>query len=304
MLLLSWLLRSGRADALALDWPNHRSMHTRPTPRVGGLGIMLGGMVAMAGVGEFVLGLLTLGLCTVSWLDDRAGVAIRVRLGVQVLVAGIWVSCFELTLWSLLASITLVWMTNLFNFMDGSDGLAGGMAVIGFGAYGFAAWMAGDATLAILGAAISAASLGFLRFNFPPARVFMGDVGSVPLGFVAGALGLQGWIHVVWPWWFPLLVFSPFVVDATLTLLRRGGRGESIWQAHREHYYQRLVQMGWGHRKTALAEYGLMVAASITALAMLHLALGGQVFGLAVWTVTYTVLAWRIDRAWRKAGTA
>lgn len=297
--LLSWLLRTGHAHTLALDEPNHRSLHTAPTPRVGGLGIMLGGLVAMVGVGEFMLALLTLGLALVSWLDDRRHVAIPLRFGVQLLAAVAWVACFEPGLWSALAVVSLVWMANLYNFMDGSDGLAGGMAVFGFGAYSAAAWLAGDSSLALLGAAIAAAALGFLRLNFPPARMFMGDVGSVPLGFAAGALGYQGWSQALWPWWFPLLVFSPFVMDATLTLLRRGWRGERVWQAHREHYYQRLVRMGWGHRKTALAEYGLMLLAALSALAMARLALVVQLLALLCWAGIYAVLAWRIDRAWQ-----
>ena len=86
---------------------------------------------------------------------------------------------------------------------------------------------------------------GFLVFNFPPARVFLGDAGSVPLGFLAGALGAQGALSGAWPMWFPVLVFSPFIVDATVTIARRVARGERIWIAHRDHYYQRLVLSGW-----------------------------------------------------------
>jgi UDP-N-acetylmuramyl pentapeptide phosphotransferase/UDP-N-acetylglucosamine-1-phosphate transferase len=97
-------------------------------------------------------------------------------------------------------------------------------------------------------AGVAAAAAGFLCFNFHPARIFMGDVGSVPLGFTAGALGLVGWRSGAWPLWFPLLVFAPFILDATVTLLRRALRGEKVWQAHRSHYYQRMVQMGLGHR--------------------------------------------------------
>jgi UDP-N-acetylmuramyl pentapeptide phosphotransferase/UDP-N-acetylglucosamine-1-phosphate transferase len=87
----------------------------------------------------------------------------------------------------------------------------------------------------------------------------MGDVGAIPLGFLAAALGMLGWINNVWSIWLPLLVFSPFIVDATATLTKRLLRREVIWQAHREHYYQRIVQSGFGHRNTALASYGLML---------------------------------------------
>ncbi|MDD5249257.1 MAG: glycosyltransferase family 4 protein [Rhodocyclaceae bacterium] len=300
--LLSWLLRTGRAHALALDEPNHRSLHTAPTPRIGGLGILAGVLLAMVGVGEIMLASLMLGLALVSWLDDRGHVSVPVRFGVQFTAAVVWVGCFDLNLWSAAVLISLVWMTNLYNFMDGSDGLAAGMAVFGFGAYSVAAWLGGDMAMTLLCAAIAAAALGFLRFNFPPARLFMGDVGSVPLGFAAGALGYQGWSLSLWPWWFALFVFSPFAVDATLTLLRRAFRRERVWQAHREHYYQRLVQMGWGHRKTALAEYGLMLLVALSALALARMSLTAQLAGLSCWGGMYALLAWRIDRAWLASG--
>ena len=93
----------------------------------------------------------------------------------------------------------------------------------------------------------------------------MGDAGSVSLGLLAAILGAAGWLQGIWSVWLPLLVFSPFITDATLTLLRRMARGEKFWRAHREHYYQKLVRMGWGHRGTALAEYGLMVACGLLA---------------------------------------
>src|SRR5690606_10611586 len=139
----------------------------------------------------------------------------------------------------------------LYNFMDGSDGLAGGMAVIGFGAGGAAAWLAGDAALPPGHLCVAAAAAASLVFNRPPPRTFLGGAGSVPLAFLAAALGSFGWRAGCWPAWFPVLVFAPFVIDATLTLARRIARRERIWQAHRDHYYQRLVRMGWGHRRTA-----------------------------------------------------
>lgn len=298
VVLLSWLLRTGRAHALALDQPNARSLHTTPTPRIGGLGIMAAMLPALAVGGEALLALLTLGLALVSWLDDRGGVPIPLRFGAQFAAALVWVACFGFSLWTLPAVVVLVWMTNLYNFMDGADGLAGGMAVAGFGAYGLAAWLAGDMAMAVPNAAIAAAALGFLRFNFPPARLFMGDVGSIPLGFAAGALGYQGWWRELWPWWFPLLVFSPFAVDATVTLLRRAWRGERVWLAHREHYYQRLVRLGWGHRRTALAEYAVMAAAAASALALTGVATPYQWAGLALWAAIYGGCARYVDRSW------
>src|SRR5262249_27888994 len=106
----------------------------------------------------------------------------------------------------------------------------------------------------------------FLLLNFHPARVFMGDVGSIPLGFLAAALGLAGWHGDLWPLWFPLLVFGPFVGDATLTLLRRLARREPVWKAHRSHYYQRLVLMGMSHGRMAAFGYVAMAACAGAAL--------------------------------------
>ena len=116
-------------------------------------------------------------------------------------------------------------------------------------------YLADAAGLALLSASVAGAAAGFLPHNWAPARVFLGDAGSVPLGFLAGVLGVAGWTAGAWPAWFPLLVFSPFVVDASVTLLRRALRGERVWHAHREHLYQRMVRSGLGHGRTAALWY-------------------------------------------------
>jgi UDP-N-acetylmuramyl pentapeptide phosphotransferase/UDP-N-acetylglucosamine-1-phosphate transferase len=163
-------------------------------------------------------------------------------------------------------TLALAWITNLYNFMDGSDGLAGGMSVIGFGAYAAAAQLGGDAALAALCIALSAASAGFLTHNLHPAKIFLGDIGSIPLGFLAGGLGIVGWRNDLWPLWFPVLVFAPFIGDATATLIKRAIRGARIWEAHRDHYYQRMVRAGLGHRATAYVAYAAMIVCAAAAL--------------------------------------
>jgi UDP-N-acetylmuramyl pentapeptide phosphotransferase/UDP-N-acetylglucosamine-1-phosphate transferase len=165
-----------------------------------------------------------------------------------------------------IAVIAIAWMTNLFNFMDGTDGLAGGMAIVGFGTFAWAAASVDAMPLAWASAALASASCGFLAHNFPPARVFMGDAGSIPLGFLAGALGLLGIAEHAWGWWFPVLVFSPFIVDATVTLLRRIARREAFWRAHRDHYYQRAALAGISRRSLVAAAYILMMAVAASAL--------------------------------------
>ena len=128
----------------------------------------------------------------------------------------------------------------------------------------------------------------------------MGDAGSIPLGFLAGAIGLYGWQRALWPLWFPALVFSPFILDATITLLKRALRREKLWQAHREHYYQRLVQMGWGHKKTAIAEYMLMFSIAICALVMLQLPHLWVVLLFLFWLYVYFFIMLKIDKLWKQ----
>jgi UDP-N-acetylmuramyl pentapeptide phosphotransferase/UDP-N-acetylglucosamine-1-phosphate transferase len=192
--------------------------------------------------------------------------------------------------------VALVWAVNLFNFMDGADGLAAGMSFIGFSSYAFAALQSGQSELAFVSLCIAAASLGFLLFNFHPAKIFLGDCGSIPLGFLAGVLGLIGWRFVVWPLWFPMLVFSPFIVDASVTLLRRLFEGEQIWKPHRSHYYQKLVLLGWGHRKTAIISYVVMAAVSVSSIVALRSPPAAQGLTVAVWLAVYAAFGVMIDR--------
>ena len=267
-----WVLLA-RFARLALDQPNERSLHERPVPRTGGIAVLAGAAIALA-FGATALWLplaLALALAVLSFADDVKGLPALARLSAHVGAAAVLVwHVAPLDVWQMaLLVLALAWLTNLYNFMDGSDGLAGGMTVFGFGAYAAAAWLAGAAVLATLCLCIAAAAAAFLVFNFHPARIFMGDVGSIPLGFLAGALGLVGWRDGAWPLWFAPLVFAPFIVDATLTLARRMAKRERVWQAHRDHYYQRMVRGSLGHRGTAYVGYAVMAACAGVALAAL-----------------------------------
>jgi UDP-N-acetylmuramyl pentapeptide phosphotransferase/UDP-N-acetylglucosamine-1-phosphate transferase len=252
-----------------LDRPNTRSLHAAATPRTGGLAVVPGLLAGLLFVGGYgLVAALAAAMMGVSLLDDWKGLPVGARLAAHLCVAMLFVAlALPGTGWVVGAALVLAvaWMTNLYNFMDGADGLAGGMAAIGFAAYAMGAWMAGQPSFAAANLCVAAAAAAFLPFNFPPARVFMGDAGSIPLGFLAAALGLAGWQTHAWPLWFPLVVFAPFVVDASATLARRAHRREKIWQPHRSHYYQRLVLTGWSHRRLALAEYLLMLASALAA---------------------------------------
>jgi UDP-N-acetylmuramyl pentapeptide phosphotransferase/UDP-N-acetylglucosamine-1-phosphate transferase len=292
-----------RSQSLPKDLPNYRSLHSAPVSRGGGLAmvcaILLTGSLFFNGVGTWLS--LAAALALVSLADDWRSLPAALRLTAHLLVACslVYFTMPDLALpLAALVVLAIVWSTNLYNFMDGADGLAGGMTLIGFGVYAAAGWSAGDATLAWFAASVSAAAAAFLVLNFHPARIFMGDVGSIPLGFLAAAIGVYGLHTAIWPAWFPLLTFSPFVVDASLTLAQRAARGERIWKAHREHYYQRLVRIGLGHRRTALAEYVLMAGAGISALALLRAPAFAQQLLLAIWIAIYLALAAMVNRKW------
>lgn len=272
-----------------LDYPNERSLHIKPTPRSGGLGILAGLIIGIPALAlfvafykEFYFAAGAVGLIgIISFLDDIMRVSTRIRFSVHVLAAllflyggfglasidlpGISIDLSMPLIW-LVSVLFLVWMTNLYNFMDGMDGFAGGMAVISFGTLGLLGHLAGDGYYAAVSWVIAAASAGFLVWNFPPARIFMGDTGSSVLGLLGAALSLWADRDGLFPLWLAMLIFAPFVFDATLTLARRTLKGERVWEAHRSHYYQRLVQAGWSHRRTVLWEYGLMLLCGACAL--------------------------------------
>jgi UDP-N-acetylmuramyl pentapeptide phosphotransferase/UDP-N-acetylglucosamine-1-phosphate transferase len=301
------LLRSGLAWRLATDIPNDRSLHTRPTPRVGGWGIVPVSVVLIWLIAPalWLPALAAALLAALSQIDDRRGLPARVRFGAHAAAVAALVAVYpaDVPWWALAAmAVLLVWLVNLYNFMDGSDGLAGGMALFGFGGYAIAASVSvhQNATLALAAVVVAGAAAGFLLFNFHPARIFLGDAGSIPLGFLAGALGYWGWREGVWPVWFPALCFAPFIGDASVTLLKRLLRGEKFWQAHREHYYQRLVQSGWGHASTAWVWYLFMVAGIMLAIWALQFAVLYQWLVVVVWAAVLALAGLCIDRRWRR----
>jgi UDP-N-acetylmuramyl pentapeptide phosphotransferase/UDP-N-acetylglucosamine-1-phosphate transferase len=308
--LTHWFLDPRFIRLVVLDYPNERSLHARPIPRGGGMAILgvivlatILGVIAGAAPDELlVLAVAGLVVAVTSFLDDRYSIAPSYRITIHIAAAvGVVYAGFEIppVFWpggqdpwpyAVLAVLTIlfvVWMTNLYNFMDGMDGFAGGMTLWGFGAMALAGWFADHAAFAAANVIVAGAAAGFLLFNFPPARIFMGDVGSASLGFLAAGFSLWGVREGVLPFWAAVLLFSPFSVDATFTLVRRALRGERLWEAHRTHIYQRLVQSGWGHRKTVLWEYVLMVACAGSALWAARQDLVVQNAVILVWCFLY-----------------
>ncbi len=271
-----------------LDRPNERSMHTQPCPRGGGMGIWLAVLPAWMLLGaEYNLetqGYLYLGaalLIGVSWLDDRKPLPALPRLGAQgvAVLLGLCILPVDreifggiLPFWidRGLAALAWLWFINLTNFMDGADGLSGVQAAhtgLGFVLVVLLAGLPLHAA-AGLAAAITGGCLGFLVWNWPKAKLFMGDVGSVPLGYLLGYLMI-----LLAAYGYPAIALALplyYLADATITLLRRMAEGKKFWQAHREHFYQKAA-MTAGHRAVL---YPVMIAnllLLLIAVASIHL---------------------------------
>jgi UDP-N-acetylmuramyl pentapeptide phosphotransferase/UDP-N-acetylglucosamine-1-phosphate transferase len=275
--LLRWLLTIPSIAQL-LAKPNHRSLHTQPTPNIGGIvfiPIMAGMAYAMTKTFPLCAGS-ALVLACLGAIDDRRPLPAGLRLPFHFAVSA--VAVFQImnlsTLavdfhWvtigmSLLLILIFAWAINLFNFMDGSDGIATVMALVGFGFYSL---VAGSTWVGLVSLCMFSCLLGFIWLNWHPAKTFMGDAGSTTLGFCAAALGTAGWQEGLWSWIFPCSVFSPFWVDATYTLCRRVLRTERFWEGHKSHLYQRLIQQGCSAKLVALG-YGLV--GSLAAMSALY----------------------------------
>jgi Fuc2NAc and GlcNAc transferase len=300
------LVRRWAARHHVVDVPNERSSHTRPTPRGGGLAIvvvvLVGSVVyAIEGVLGVTRPLLLCGLgallvAVVSWREDLRGVPVGWRFAAHAFAAALaliglcgmegvdGLSDQPLCLSYLFAPLLLVWivgLTNAFNFMDGVDGIAGSQGVVAGLAWFAFGMRLGNPAVAVVGVLISGSCLGFLFHNWPPARVFMGDVGSAFLGFAFAVLPVYGGRLDRRLLLAGALAVWPFVFDTAFTLARRLLRHENVFRSHRSHLYQRLVIAGWTHRAVTLL-YAVLAGAAACAAALWVMRVAGAGLAAAV----------------------
>lgn len=310
---LAWLTRRA-----ILDHPVARSAHRVPVPRGGGLALVppiIAAWLVLAGFGRTPpagagIAALAAGLAALSWRDDVRSLPAWLRLGAHLLAAAIGLvllpgagAVFQGVLPPLLdraaTALLWVWFVNLFNFMDGIDGITGvETAACGIGVALVVLSIGDDPDgSAVLALTLAAGALAFLCWNWHPAQLFLGDVGSVPLGYLLGWLLLALAAKGVWA---PALILPLYyLADATITLSRRLLRGERVWEAHREHFYQRALGNGGSHAIVALmvlAADVLLVLLALVALAEPRWALAGA--GLVV----AALLAHMAQRARRRPG--
>ncbi|MCB1866306.1 MAG: hypothetical protein KDG50_12855 [Chromatiales bacterium] len=301
------------------DAPNARSLHAQVVSRSGGVAI-IGGMVVgwlamrewFAPVGNgLMMAAMVVVLAAISWLDDRIGLSpvtrlfVHLGLGIAALAAGLAPQALGLPgvdwappvlLAEALCILGVAWAINLFNFMDGSDGFATLMAASGFGTYAVLGWRGGAVDFALAALVVSSAAAAFLWWNRPPARIFMGDSGAAVLGLLFALFSLEANRGGLFPVWTALLVFSPFVVDATVTLIRRLLLGRSPLRAHRDHYYQRWLLAGGTKRGLFLHSLWLMGLSAVLGIASHDAGPQVQWMVLAGIAVLYLAIARVIDR--------
>ncbi len=307
-MLLTGIIRRLALARGVMDIPNARSSHVLPTPRGGGLAIVvtvlitIGTAYARGNVPPDLAAALLIGgpfVALIGFIDDLRGVSVAVRLAVQFAAFGWCVYCLgplppvqlgfavvDLGIaGSIVAVISLVWFLNLYNFMDGIDGIASveAISVMTFATL-LIFWQRGEPSIVFALLVVAAAAAGFLIWNWPPARIFMGDAGSGFLGFFVGSIA---WATIVrgrlsiWVW---LILLGAFIVDATVTLLRRWIRGARLAEAHRSHAYQRLSRKYGSHLKVTL---GILLVNAFWLDPLAYLAAARPVWGAA-----FAVLAW------------
>ena len=250
-----------------VDTPNERSSHATPIPRGGGVAVILVILIAWGIIQHegfvtyqwIITGTLILGI--VSLIDDLKSLSAIIRLFSQFFAVGgvfflttpstqYFLGLFPFWLDNTLAIILWVWFINLFNFMDGIDGISSvESSSIGLGIFFLTLFGSSSIDTGILGLLIAAASLGFLCWNWHPAKLFLGDVGSIPLGFLLGWLLLQTLASPLWPAAIILPLY--YLADATITLILRIWRGKNPWQAHREHFYQIATKKRFSHSQVS-----------------------------------------------------
>ena len=244
-----------------LDHPGERHSHTEATPRGGGAGLLLSFLLLTLWLTDpgqsrdWILGIMpgVIVLAILGAWDDHASLSVRLRLFIQLAVSLYLVAYASISDWihgvpaMAFSVLMLVWMTNLYNFMDGSNGLAGSQGVFGGLVLAWLFWLAGDPQFGLISVLLAASCAGFLPWNSGTAKVFMGDVGSLSIGFLFGALMLYGTGSGAFSIPVALLLMMLFLTDSTLTLLGRVFRGERWYTAHRQHLYQRMIANGWTH---------------------------------------------------------
>ncbi|MBT5819262.1 MAG: glycosyltransferase family 4 protein [Proteobacteria bacterium] len=304
------------------DRPTERGLHQQITPRGGGIVIVFVGVLCGVALKMFYpastlnlgwpIGLAVVGVAGIGFWDDHFGLSIRLRLMAGLgLASVVGLASLSDVQWNLFgntyewpielvilpAVVGLVWLMNLFNFMDGADGVAGVQGLIGTAT--LAAWFAAsnEMPLALLNIGVAGACLGFLGLNWAPARVFLGDSGSLTLGLWFGSMSLIGVTRIGVSLEAFLILLGVFVFDATFTLVRRVIHGERITQPHREHLYQRLILSGWTHQQVAALTVSITLVMAGIGSAVFRVPQYGLWFFLLALVIllTYTILVMRIS---------
>ncbi|SCA63991.1 Uncharacterized protein SCG7086_BM_00090 [Chlamydiales bacterium SCGC AG-110-P3] len=291
------------------DSPTHRSLHHKTLSRSGGVAIYLAILAGAATAGCFnlvswfiaIVLLGASGIAVISFLDDAFEVfcvyrfamhlyAVSILFALPIIPSFLELPGEMIPVTGIFGIIFLVvagvWMVNLYNFMDGMDGFAGGMGVIGFGTLGLIGLLNAHQEYALFNLVVTAACVAFLRYNRPPALLFMGDTGATLLGYLATVSALWGQQLGITPFWAFILLFSPFIIDATVTLTGRLFRLEKVWIGQRNHFYHQIL-LRLGHRRTVRGYYIVMLGCATTVVLTRNATSIIQWIAIIVWITFY-----------------
>jgi len=307
--------------------PNERSSHSAPTPSGGGLGVGVAAVLALLVVGTALWSTLSAlpvlaaalsvaAACFVGWRDDVRPLPSLAKMALLTVAAAFLVAFLrvesvavpligEIRFGLLAAPLTLFWLagfTNAFNFMDGIDGIAGLTALVSGAVYAAAGIAIGSEAVTSLGVIIAGSAAGFLPWNFPRARIFMGDSGSLVLGLLLAYTAVAADVAQALPFPASVLLLGPFIFDTSLTLVRRAFRGEKLWRAHREHLYQRLSRLWGAHPPVSLLYAVFSVVCGVLALAYDGLGTSGRLLSLGAPLAAMLAFAVLVLAADRRAG--
>ena len=312
-----------------IDVPNQRSSHTVPIPRMGGIAMVAAAILplgcwAWLAAGEMFHDrglphtmIFALAMSVLGFWDDLRSLSPLFRFLVQIAAAtlALWAVSVLLSkslpagwtlpgvAWIVTGIFWIVWMLNLYNFMDGIDGLAGGEAAVAASFFFLIFAYFGESGWAVANLFVAAASMGFLVFNWPPAQVFMGDSGSAFLGAFFGMQSVIAALSTPVPFLVLVLPFANFILDTTATLIRRMLRGEKWYEAHRSHYYQRMTNLGLSHSKVTGLELISVVLSCVAAVWYLRSGLPGRVATVAFVMIGLVAGGIWISRKERACGT-
>jgi len=294
-----------KLNKIFYDVPNQRSSHTKPTLKIGG--VIIFSIFFPTIYNEYYSFSINLLLPAfiifiISFLDDLFHVSNLIRFLFHLFASIIFISLLPIDniFISMFFVISMIWITNLYNFMDGIDGLSVSMTIVGFSSFAYIFYLKSAYDLSVISSLLVFVVLPFFYFNFIKSKIFIGDSGATTIGFLAGALGLIGWTNELFPIWFPILIFVPFGADATLTLILRLYERKNPFQPHNEFFFHKLIFLGYPKNIVLYLYLFFMILSSLLAFFIIKCSIEVIYFSFYLYLILLLCILVYIHVKWKK----